>query len=458
MLGLVVGVVALVGCRSDPARDRSDNAVNTLLDAKSALLAGEKQVAQQQDKLAALKSGSGDLRPAFNAFRDQIPVLLAEADRLRLETSTVHDQATEFTSNWQRELATIQNQDLRRKARRRAKEVRRTLPAHRRALQRSEHGVLEVFVGAEGSGHLPRERSQLPGVADGATVVRSRAGVGRGAAVEHSHARERTGDDDQRALARPRADAFTAVAAKAGNQRNEPAFAARCDFIAGIAAHSRHVTTFDDAPVESAGRRRAVDASRRVGSETMRAVIFPSPEQITVSDVGEPTCAPDEVIVKIARAGLCGTDVHIWRNEYLSKFPLVPGHEFVGEVVEVGRDVDFVKTGVHVAVDPNIDCGHCDFCRRRQNNQCKNWQGVGITRQGGFAQYVAAPARLAYPVPDDIDDAQAAFIEPLSCVVHAMQRLPMEPGDDVLLLRRSDRAGVDADAQTPRRVAAGRGR
>lgn len=166
----------------------------------------------------------------------------------------------------------------------------------------------------------------------------------------------------------------------------------------------------------------------------MRAVTFPSPEQITVSDVAEPICAPDEVIVKIARAGLCGTDVHIWRNEYLSKFPLVPGHEFVGEVMEVGRDVDFLKTGVRVAVDPNIDCGHCDFCRRRQNNQCKNWQGVGITRQGGFAQYVAAPARLAYAVPDNIDDAQAAFIEPLSCVVHAMQRLPMESGDDVLLL------------------------
>lgn len=124
MLGLVVSVVALVGCRSDPARDRSDNAVNTLLDAKSALLAGEKQVGQQQEKLATLKSGSGDLRPAFEAFRDQIPVLLKEADRLRIESGTIHEQATAFTSNWQRELATIQNQDLRQKGEDRAKEVR----------------------------------------------------------------------------------------------------------------------------------------------------------------------------------------------------------------------------------------------------------------------------------------------------------------------------------------------
>jgi len=165
----------------------------------------------------------------------------------------------------------------------------------------------------------------------------------------------------------------------------------------------------------------------------MRAVTFPAPEQIVVADVPEPVCGPDEVIVRVARAGLCGTDVHISRNEYLSKFPLVPGHEFCGEVVEVGRDVTYLKTGTRVAVDPNIDCGRCAFCRRRQNNQCSNWQGVGITRSGGFAEYVAAPARLAYVVPDSIDDAQAAFIEPLSCAVHAMNRLSFDAGDDVLL-------------------------
>jgi len=162
-------------------------------------------------------------------------------------------------------------------------------------------------------------------------------------------------------------------------------------------------------------------------------VIFPSAGRIAVQDVPEPKCGDDEVIVRVARAGLCGTDVHIFHNEYLSKFPLVPGHEFCGTVVEVGRNVDFIKTGRRVAVDPNIDCGHCEFCRRQQNNQCLNWQGVGITRAGAFAEYVAAPARLAYCVPDAINDAAAAFIEPLSCVIHAMSRLPMDAGDDVLL-------------------------
>ncbi len=165
----------------------------------------------------------------------------------------------------------------------------------------------------------------------------------------------------------------------------------------------------------------------------MRSVTFPAARTIELRDIPEPTCGIDEVVVKVRCAGLCGTDVHIHRNEYLSTFPLVPGHEFVGDVVEVGRAVTWLKTGDRVAVDPNIDCGHCDFCRRLQNNQCKNWQGVGITRQGGFAEFVAAPARLAYIVPDAIDDSAAAFIEPLSCVVHALDRLKFDAGDDVLL-------------------------
>ncbi len=165
----------------------------------------------------------------------------------------------------------------------------------------------------------------------------------------------------------------------------------------------------------------------------MRAVVFPEAGKIDVQNVPDPQCGSTEVVVRVARAGLCGTDVHIYRNEYLSKFPLIPGHEFCGEVAEVGREVEHLKVGQRVAVDPNVDCGRCAFCRRRQNNQCKNWQGVGITRPGGFAEYVTAPARLAYAVPDSIDDAQAAFIEPLSCAVHAMNRLPLDAGDDVLI-------------------------
>ena len=148
----------------------------------------------------------------------------------------------------------------------------------------------------------------------------------------------------------------------------------------------------------------------------------------------DPTCARDEVVVQVSRCGICGTDVHIYRNEYMSDFPLIPGHEFGGVIVEVGSDVTDVHVGDRVAVDPNLYCGHCDFCRNEQANHCLNWQGVGVTRSGGFAEYVTVPARACYHVPAGMSDLQAAFIEPLACVVHAMKRFRILPGESLLIL------------------------
>jgi 2-desacetyl-2-hydroxyethyl bacteriochlorophyllide A dehydrogenase len=165
----------------------------------------------------------------------------------------------------------------------------------------------------------------------------------------------------------------------------------------------------------------------------MQAVLFSQPETFSVERVDDPACAPDEVIVQIAQCGICGTDVHIYHNEYMSDFPLIPGHEFSGTVVEVGKNVRGVQVGERVAVDPNLYCGECDFCRNEQANHCANWQGIGVTRGGGFAQYVAAPAKACYRLPDGMSDAQASFIEPLACVVHALKRFRMGPADSVLL-------------------------
>ena len=165
----------------------------------------------------------------------------------------------------------------------------------------------------------------------------------------------------------------------------------------------------------------------------MRAVVFPQAETISVETVPDPQCAADGVVVRVATCGLCGTDVHIFHDEYMSAFPVIPGHEFSGEIVEIGSEVDYLAVGDRVAVDPNLDCGHCDFCRREQANHCSNWEGVGITRPGGFAEYCAVPARACYKLPEGFSDEQAAFIEPLSCVVYALQRLRTWPGDDVLI-------------------------
>lgn len=114
----------------------------------------------------------------------------------------------------------------------------------------------------------------------------------------------------------------------------------------------------------------------------MIAVVFTHPKRIDIERVPDPTCAPDEVIVRVATVGICGTDVHIYRNEYLSKFPLIPGHEFSGTVVEVGNAVRDLRVGDRVVVDPNISCGYCEFCRSLQPNHCLNWRGIGITQPG----------------------------------------------------------------------------
>ena len=166
----------------------------------------------------------------------------------------------------------------------------------------------------------------------------------------------------------------------------------------------------------------------------MQAIIFPEPETIAIEEVADPACGPEEVIVQVATTGICGTDVHIYRNEYMSDFPLIPGHEFVGTIVEIGKNVTDFQVDNRVAVDPNLYCGHCYFCRNQQANHCLNWEGVGITRSGGFAQYVAAPAKACYTVPDSLTDGQAAFIEPLSCVVHALNRFRVWPGSEVLII------------------------
>lgn len=165
----------------------------------------------------------------------------------------------------------------------------------------------------------------------------------------------------------------------------------------------------------------------------MQAVIFPAPNRVTLEEVADPPCEIDEVVVRVAQVGICGTDLHIYRGEYPSAFPLIAGHEFGGEIVEVGKGVTQLRPGQRVAVDPNLACGQCHFCRRQAANHCLNWQGIGVTLPGGFAEYVAAPARACYPVPDALTDAQAAFVEPLSCVIHALNRLRVWPGDDVLI-------------------------
>jgi len=124
----------------------------------------------------------------------------------------------------------------------------------------------------------------------------------------------------------------------------------------------------------------------------------------------------------VMASGICGTDVHIFRGEYLGSYPIVPGHEFAGVVEQTGRGVTRFKPGERVAVEPNVPCDNCVNCLNNRHNFCLNWQAVGVTRPGGMAQYVTVPEKSVFAI-GELPFEQAAFMEPLSCVLHGMQRL-----------------------------------
>ncbi|MFD0921583.1 zinc-dependent alcohol dehydrogenase family protein [Saccharopolyspora rosea] len=166
----------------------------------------------------------------------------------------------------------------------------------------------------------------------------------------------------------------------------------------------------------------------------MRAVLIEGPGRAAVTEVPDPRPEAGEVLVRVAACGLCGTDVHLLDGELSpAPFPLMPGHEFAGEIVETGPGVDDLAVGDRVAVDPNLPCGRCRWCRAGRGNICQVWDAIGISRPGAAAELVAVPARTCHVLPPQVSDRAAAMVEPLSCAVHGASRLPRRTGDHYLI-------------------------
>jgi 2-desacetyl-2-hydroxyethyl bacteriochlorophyllide A dehydrogenase len=164
----------------------------------------------------------------------------------------------------------------------------------------------------------------------------------------------------------------------------------------------------------------------------VKAAFFDAPLKVAVRTAPEPEAGPGRVVVKTAAAGLCGTDQHILHGDFVAQYPLIGGHELAGVVEAVGAGVEDIGVGDRVAVDPSLFCGHCFFCQRNQGNHCLNWNAIGVTRPGGFADFVSAPAANIYPI-DDMPFEQAAFVEPISCVVYGLDRVRIPVGAEVLI-------------------------
>lgn len=147
-----------------------------------------------------------------------------------------------------------------------------------------------------------------------------------------------------------------------------------------------------------------------------------------------PAPAPGEVRVRVRYAGICGSDVHILhgRNPFVV-YPRVIGHEFVGRVESVGRDVLPQRVGERVAVDPVIACGSCYPCSIGRPNVCHRLQVLGVHRDGGFSDLLCVPAANAHPVPPGIPDAAAATIEPFAVAANVTNRTGVLPNDEALV-------------------------
>ena len=171
--------------------------------------------------------------------------------------------------------------------------------------------------------------------------------------------------------------------------------------------------------------------------ETMQAAVFESEGKLTLMEIPVPQITKaDEVLIKIEAASICGTDVHVLSvpQSHPGKIGVVLGHEYIGEIVEKGAEVTNLKKGDRVAVDPNIPCGVCYYCKRGMPNMCPNIYNTGLDVNGGFAQYVVVPASACAKISKKIPTEVAIFAEPMVCVVSAMQKIGFNVGETALVL------------------------
>lgn len=166
----------------------------------------------------------------------------------------------------------------------------------------------------------------------------------------------------------------------------------------------------------------------------MKAAIFEKPHQLSVVQHPLRSLERGEVLVRVHSCGVCGTDVHIVAGESRSNPPVILGHEYSGIVEDIGPEVKRFSAGQSVAVDPNITCGTCFFCRRGEVHLCSNLRALGVDIDGGMAEFCIVPEQQLYSLPEGFPATASAFIEPVSCVLHGIDRAKIELGDTVVII------------------------
>lgn len=167
----------------------------------------------------------------------------------------------------------------------------------------------------------------------------------------------------------------------------------------------------------------------------MKAAVWHGGKDIRIEDVPRPKIKTDEVLVKVKAVGICGSELHAYEGVSQRRTPpLIMGHEFSGEIAEVGKEVSNLKLGERVVVDPLKRCGVCTPCVRGQGSVCRNVKLLGLHISGAFAEYIAVPALNCYKLPDHVTFEEGATAEPLSVAIRAMNNTDVKLGDTVVVI------------------------
>lgn len=170
---------------------------------------------------------------------------------------------------------------------------------------------------------------------------------------------------------------------------------------------------------------------------TMRAIFVTEPTKYAVTEIPRPQCGEGEALIQTAYCGVCGTDLKVvngtMHQEYVH-YPIVPGHEWTGTIVEVGQGVRHGAIGERVVVDGYIPCGNCFYCRHGVEHLCTAHEHIGFTRNGGFGEYVVAPIKSCHPIHDHVALDEAVLVEPAATVLRAIERMSLQPGFSVAII------------------------
>ncbi|MFA6082309.1 MAG: alcohol dehydrogenase catalytic domain-containing protein [Patescibacteria group bacterium] len=166
----------------------------------------------------------------------------------------------------------------------------------------------------------------------------------------------------------------------------------------------------------------------------MKALQLVGTQKLKFVDIPIPEISEDEVLIKIKKVGICGTDLHLYNGGMKVPLPIIMGHEFVGDIAKVGANVSNIKIGDKVVAEHVIGCGKCRYCQYGKKNLCVKPTVIGLQIQGGLAEYLAVPANLVYVLPSNLDYDDGVLVEPISIAVYGIRKANVGVGDSVAII------------------------